>query len=146
MPLSMKADIKKRWIKELESGEYTQGAGNLHERGYDIPNVLNEPRPDKFCCLGVLCKMAHDEGVVDVSNEDEPGTIVYYNGEGAYLPPKVIEWAGLSYVGERLISDQHFEEQRGVFSLDDESLVEMNDKGRPFEVIANTIRGRIVGV
>jgi hypothetical protein len=40
----MNKEIKKRWVKALESGDYKQGKSALVSNG-------------KFCCLGVLCTL-----------------------------------------------------------------------------------------
>lgn len=145
MTLSMKADIKERWARELESGKYEQGAGNLHERGFDVPGTIPQ-QPDKFCCLGVLCKMALDEGAVDIGNEAEQGSVVQYDDETAYLPRRVIEWAGIVHEGPRFIEGGTAEESRGIFAVGTRGLAEMNDQGTSFDSIAETIRERIVGI
>ena len=150
MTLKMRADIKERWIKELESGEYKQGAGNLHEKG---PILLpGGKQPGKFCCLGVLCKMAEEEGAVEITSTDAHGSVVQYGNETAYLPPEVVRWAGLSYEGERTFEDTSIEEKRGIIEhtgsgiRDLVSLSLMNDSGEPFSEIAQVIRKKVVGV
>lgn len=42
----MDAQLKKKWIEALRSGEYQQGVGALQ-------------RENSFCCLGVLCDISH---------------------------------------------------------------------------------------
>ena len=46
----MNENIKK-WIKALRSGKHKKGVRYLHDYG------------DKFCCLGVACKVAEKDGV-----------------------------------------------------------------------------------
>lgn len=41
----MNPELKAKWVEALRSGEYKQGAGRFEKNG-------------KFCCLGVLCKVA----------------------------------------------------------------------------------------
>jgi hypothetical protein len=41
----MDAALKAKWVAALRSGEYQQGKGKFEHDG-------------KFCCLGVLCKVA----------------------------------------------------------------------------------------
>lgn len=41
----MDKEIKAKWIAALRSGEYIQGISSFEREG-------------KFCCLGVLCKVA----------------------------------------------------------------------------------------
>ena len=43
----MDAELKRKWVEALRSGEYKQGDSKLHD-----------PKSDAFCCLGVLCKVA----------------------------------------------------------------------------------------
>jgi hypothetical protein len=38
-------DVKQRWMKDLRSGEFQQGFGQLYNHSYR-----------SYCCLGVLCK------------------------------------------------------------------------------------------
>ena len=40
----MDAEIKRKWVEALRSGNYQQGRNHLH-------------RDNKFCCLGVLCQI-----------------------------------------------------------------------------------------
>ncbi|WP_326565118.1 hypothetical protein VSH64_25070 [Amycolatopsis rhabdoformis] len=47
----MDPEIKAKWIAALRSGEYEQGKRVLVEN-------------DRFCCLGVLCDLAAQAGVV----------------------------------------------------------------------------------
>lgn len=47
----MRADIKNRWILALRSNEYDQGTGRLRDAN------------DGYCCLGVLCDLAAQDGV-----------------------------------------------------------------------------------
>lgn len=76
----MKAEIKERWVKALRSGQYNQGRHALKTPG------------DTYCCLGVLCELAKEDGIGDwdgrrsfvVSERD------YSSGS---LPLGVQEWA-----------------------------------------------------
>lgn len=42
----MDADLKARWVAALRSGEYKQGRGQLQDT------------KNRYCCLGVLCRVA----------------------------------------------------------------------------------------
>lgn len=50
----MRQDIAEKWAEALESGLYDQAKGVLH--------TVKEGK-DRFCCLGVLCRMAYRDGV-----------------------------------------------------------------------------------
>lgn len=89
----MDQDIKNRWVNALRSGEYQQTKNWLvRENGY--------------CCLGVLCEIAVQDGVVI---EEAGGyTSVEDNDDRSYedLPKAVQHWAGLD--SENPLSDVEF--------------------------------------
>lgn len=78
----MDQDIKNRWIDALRSGNYKQ-----------TQNFLSTS--DGYCCLGVLCEIAVQDGVVD----KEGGTYIsvedYDDFSEEELPQAVQAWAGL---------------------------------------------------
>ena len=86
-------DNMRRWVEALESGEYEQGVGYLHDR-----------HDNMFCCLGVACDLAYKDGVVarDQYDNDEPGRssewIVRYGKAevSTVLPDEVVDWLGLA--------------------------------------------------
>lgn len=98
----MDRGIAEDWALKLESGEYPQGSGYLNAWG-------------NFCCLGVLCEMAVEAGVIP------PGTSEFYNPvhyshNSQVLPMDVVEWAGMlssdgEYPGGQLTTDN---DQNGV--------------------------------
>lgn len=119
----MNPDIKSQWLTALRSGEYGQGRGVLRDEF------------DNFCCLGVLCDLASQDGVGEW--EIIPGR--NYNrfvGKGrqasvSFPPGWVLEWAGIDndgYIGQ-------------FFPVDGEeaSLVDLNDDGMSFTQIADVI-------
>lgn len=68
----MKYNVMKKWVKALRSGEYEQSTGSLVNTG-------------GFCCLGVLCEIAKNEGIVQ-----------FYEYENRVdLPYDVMEWSGI---------------------------------------------------
>lgn len=98
----MDQDIKARWVAALRSGQYQQTEGYLQTR-------------DGFCCLGVLCEIAVQDGVIqsEVREVHEAHTntqgIVTYGTEGntmeAVLPSPVYDWARLDDSNPRVIYD-----------------------------------------
>lgn len=149
MTLYMRADIREQWMEELRSGNYQQGSGELHlvkPVGYDVYE-------ERYCCLGVLCLMGVRAGAIDSDRTNEDN-LVYYEGEGVYLPQKVIDWAGIKFEGERMFTDSKVEEARGVLTAgtreaayrDSKSLSAMNDSLVPFDEIADVIRNEVVPV
>ena len=57
-PVKMNPRIKKKWVAALRSGEYEQGTGQLVRR---IEGYEGEEDTYKFCCLGVLQNLYHEE-------------------------------------------------------------------------------------
>lgn len=120
----MDTTIKADWVDALRSGRYSQGQV-----------MLNNKQQGTFCCLGVLCEMAVEAGVI----ERDPDTVTFpsqsatYYGvkrdySSSFLPEAVQEWAGINSVGE-FIND--------TGSRD--SLVDHNDNGKTFRQIADII-------
>lgn len=83
--MSMKPEIKEKWVAALRSGKYEKGRGRL--------NYGNK----QFCCLGVLCEVALAEGL-ELKKEMLPDASdpVFYDGGSTFLPENVRAWAGLS--------------------------------------------------
>lgn len=115
----MNPEVKKLWLQALRSGEYTQGTGVLRTRN------------DEYCCLGVLCEIAAQQGVIPPPTQQRGGFTTprayFYDEASHYLSPRVMEWAGLSsQTGIR-------PESLGV------SLAVLNDDGSSFKEIADII-------
>lgn len=83
----MKENVKQSWVAALRSGDYRQGRQRLRTvTGDDV----------QFCCLGVLCELAIEAGIVrrdghygyhavDDENDVASGS----------LPDAVVRWADL---------------------------------------------------
>jgi len=78
----MNQDIKREWVAKLRSGKYEQGRGRLRSKD------------DQYCCLGVLCEIGVEGGMI------EPPILVgldyLYNRNSAFLPNALVEEYGLS--------------------------------------------------
>jgi hypothetical protein len=75
----------KLWVDALRSGEYTQGHGALLRDG-------------NYCCLGVACEVAMQNGA-PITKQRYGDTDAYEYGDvmqysTALLPHTVIEWYG----------------------------------------------------
>lgn len=110
----MKKEIADIWVKALRSGDYKQGWFALHVN-------------DKFCCLGILCDIAHKERVVKNVRNNEIG--VAYDFNGKILPESVMKWAGMH-------------SRKGEFKSSLKSLIDYNDHGASFQEIADIIEKR----
>jgi hypothetical protein len=101
----MNQDVKGKWVAALRSDKFSQGTGYL--------NVKNayESKP-RFCCLGVLCELAADEGITTRREHLDAGrTVTFYGEKGeelsfqeSVLPTAVREWAGLDAVDPELLT------------------------------------------
>ncbi len=127
----MNEDVKRKWLKALRSGDYPQTHGILHDE-------------EGFCCLGVLCDLAVEGGVVDPPKKidyishDRKGQHVektyYVYGEEKWrelLPRKVMAWAGL------VAPNPLVKSKLGL------TLSGLNDRGRSFKQIANIIERQL---
>lgn len=80
----MNQTIKKKWVDALRSGNYEQGSYML------------KSGDGRYCCLGVLCDLAVQEGVArEERTTNTPDPQYYYDGAADLLPASVIKWAGL---------------------------------------------------
>ena len=81
---STKEEIMAEWVRRLRSGDYAQ-----------TERVLRNPIG--FCCLGVLCEVAVDAGVIMAATQQANGDYSY-GGEERCLPRAVRIWTGLDAV------------------------------------------------
>jgi len=126
----MNPDIKKRWLAWLRNPANKQGKGHLR-------------RGDRYCCLGGLCELAVEDGIVTREADDFlSGSVYAYDDETAYLPPSVARWAGLE------VPELEGRPYRSVRPAVPESPPEApltgeldiwNDQGHPFTEIADLI-------
>ena len=118
---STPAEVQAAWATRLEEADPDrQGRRML------------APAPDKRCCLGELCDMAVEAGVIDGYEHDDPDL-------GPY--PAVKGWVGItSGTGDHV----HAGEVRGFAVI--RSLDAMNDSGISWKRIAATIRAKPEGL
>lgn len=110
----MDPELKDRWTTKLRSGDYQQGKGALRRRGKGR---------DLFCCLGVLCEIAVEDGQVHLLEQPEVvGGNYIYNEDAGVLPMGLEAWSGITSPDQR------------------QELMDMNDeKGKTFLEIADWI-------
>lgn len=119
-------DNGRKLIEALRSGDYKQGRYTLTTRHSD---------GDRDCCLGVVCKLAIEDGV-EVSQEEIEGcghAIVTYDKETSCLPDQVKEWIGFSTYS-------------GAYGQTGNSLMSTNDSGCTFAEIAAIIESAPQGL
>lgn len=109
----MKKEIMEIWVAALRSGEFKQ-----------TKHVLYDPEMKRHCCLGVLSDIALTEGVCDYQ-EIGSNKARYDNFKDNVLCTSVRDWAEMKTNKGKL---DHLN-----------SLVDLNDKGKTFEEIADII-------
>lgn len=128
--MAMSPEIKGKWVQALRSGDYRQGKGRLRVG-------------ETYCCLGVLCELAVQDGVVSRNLCQPLGDVYlyYYTGKGSLpiqreslLPFEVQEWARLDTINPRV---------RLEWGTDLTPLASINDAGFTFEVIADLIEKQL---
>jgi hypothetical protein len=111
----MRDDIKERWVAKLRSGDYLQ-----------TKNVLQNE--EGYCCLGVLCEIAVEDGIAE--ND-------FYDGRRCYNTTKSIsgdEETGYSTLPQGLLY------WAALTGRDSIHLARMNDQeGKNFHEIADYI-------
>lgn len=122
----MKKSIKDEWVRRLRSGNYPQGRRELNGRS-------------GYCCLGVLCEVAADQGAAERYSRGV-GPVSYGSHGGSYSPfylsPGLIEWAGLGTddpSGDPYLTINGFRRRA----------TKHNDGGATFEQIADAIESQI---
>jgi len=120
--LDMDPGIRAQWTAALRSGEYRQGQAVLRS--------IN----DRFCCLGVLCDLAEKAGVIRAHKTPDDWA---YDGEDAYLPEAVMDWAGITDTSPRVVNVHSTMEE-------DPTLTTLNDDDEwDFAQIADAIDGGV---
>lgn len=100
----MREEIKARWVAALRSGNYRQGKQKLARQ-------MTRTMPMTHCCLGVLCELAVEDGIIDAMNHPSgtSGQVRYFGGpdnwKATALPRAVAEWAGFEDERDSLRSD-----------------------------------------
>lgn len=91
----MDPEVRAEWVRRLRSGDYRQGTGELRTTT-DVDDDV------RYCCLGVLCEVARDRGIVSYDRTTLGYRSTADPREGSYggvLPPVVRAWAGLRHLG-----------------------------------------------
>lgn len=130
----MNHQIRDEWVRRLRSGEYKQGIHFLKK---------HELAGFEYYCLGVLCEIAEEEGIVGSEQHMTSGITSYYalddpisDRDSKRLPDAVIRWAELP-------TDTKYPATVVVDGATLTTLASMNDDFAPFEEIADTIEERL---
>lgn len=116
----MDPEVKTKWLAALRSGKYPQGVGKLRRKD-----------GNQHCCLGVLCEVAVEAGVIQPA-EFVFGVYRYGKDHDADLLPREVGlWAGIDYRDPPVVTNEA--EGRK------DSLSVINDSMESFEAIAGYI-------
>jgi hypothetical protein len=135
-------EVKAKWLAALRSGEYRQGK-----------HALNTGGPEgQFCCLGVLCEVALQEGLEGLertqpfaSEGDDDAAELHYNGESGRLPYRVQVWADLTDPNPSTsrtyaeVLPEQYSNPNSMYGKVKITLAELNDSGYTFQQIADVI-------
>lgn len=138
----MNPEIKGRWLEALRSGDYPQTRRRLAD-------------DNGYCCLGVLCEIAVEDGIVTkgTAGGSLDDGIVYTSAtdsadyEFSVLPVAVFEWAGMTEPNPRMdLTLEDIPEHARDIALEGPrySLADLNDNLRmDFSEIADVIEKQL---
>lgn len=137
-----------KWIEELRSKKYVQGAAYLRQ--------VDRDETERYCCLGVFCEMAVEAGIILAPYYMEPmnGRRIYeyHSRDGqrwsGTMGPDVSLWGGFSLPPGLDDADMRYPGD-GSFTMSGVStsgpwsqqvtLASLNDDGLTFDQIADII-------
>lgn len=128
--MSMKTEIKQKWVDALRSGKYEQGSEKLRSH-------------QGYCCLGVLCDLYSQEQNTEwdfhgaYEEENTPMDYWYFDGESEFLPESVREWAGFSVASPQVKVYVTDDDEDDWFYNED--IANLNDNGYTFNALADLI-------
>jgi hypothetical protein len=130
----MNPEIKARWGEWLLAHADEQGRGALRQ--------VTESGKEEFCCLGGLCDLAVEAGIVVRTLNPENGRYRYATPDGtdwayALLPSAVTSWAGLT-LASPVVTMAGRPEGRNQ-----DSLASLNDTGTTFPEIWQLINSQL---
>lgn len=124
----------KKWVDALRSGKYLQTSGQL---GFRYEGSYGD---DSYCCLGVACMTAIENGE-DVHKKNESDSMIAFDGVTGLLPHRVSKWLGLGSVSDDgsgdipILAELNLNDFTGTVTAST-----MNDNmGATFEQIADAI-------
>ena len=121
-------DNAKKWIAALLSNTFQQTRGTLHDT-------------DGYCCLGVACEVAIDNGLQVEVHHNDISSQVSYDEQLEILPKAVQEWLGLKTdAGELYLDESHADCDCRVGIEYNTTLATLNDEGWDFKAIAKVIQ------
>lgn len=116
--------FKAKWVKALLSGRYKQGVAALHK--------VQAGQADRFCCLGVACKVAR-------LPSEKPDT--FSGAVGYYSSASSLDGTTIARTG---MLPPDFRRKIGLSVKDQSVLMRMNDaSGSNFKQIAAWIKSKL---
>ena len=121
----MHPEYKKRWIDALLSGDYKQGRFSLRR----TTNLRDkETETHRYCCLGVLCELLVEDGIIDrASHASHMGDYEYWDKNIPVSYRNTIPYNAMKLLG--------------ISGIHTQKLIDMNDINHaPFSEIADYIK------
>lgn len=112
------------WVQALRSGSYEQGRGRLASQD------------GKFCCLGVLCEVAVEDGLA-ITRTLSVGNTIRYDRAADYPPLSVIAWLDVDGLLDPVTPTPPEGFLQSGYTLDS-----LNDSDFTFDQIADLIEWR----
>ncbi len=145
--------VMTRWYEALLSGRYTQAKRTLQR--VQPSNADEDTDQVGFCCLGVLCDLAVQDGVIGnptmYTNPVDQDVVMDYGHPDetdhkgtAFLPDAVMEWAGLTSHNPVVEYPVEFGDPDDPY-IRTAHLADLNDEeGMPFSGIAELIKANFI--
>lgn len=86
--LEEQAEHRRLWVEALRSGKYPQTREGL---------CRIKDGKESYCCLGVACEVAIENGVSITKRPDSAVPWTLYNDSCGWLPEEVKDWLGLTH-------------------------------------------------
>lgn len=142
---STPAEVRAAWIATLRTDLFEQGTQYLGR--VDLPGEKPDgARPVSYCCLGVLCELAVEAGLLSRSRPVGYGSIIYAavdnpdDGDTQHLPVAVQKWAGINGSSVVLPAPTGFELPNGNEEVENADVTDLNDGGAyTFKQIADLL-------
>lgn len=118
--MGMNPEVKAEWVKRLREPGRKQ-----------ITGMLEKPNGGQ-CCLGVLCEIAAEQGivmrsVVEFSPFAPDLALVLYDGKRRAMPSSMAVWAGLPIKYHDETEPPRSRDGRDVVTLNDVSLMSFSE-------------------
>ena len=140
------AERRKKWVEALRSGDYEQAISRLR-----LAADYSDRVRDRFCCLGVACDLAAQDGVgewddemfqVDRTDNHPKHPAIVTDRSGGTMPTAIRQYYGIDAEdGNIPVKDDVLDRDYPKTGLKAKhvTLSTLNDSGKSFDFIAEVI-------